>query len=131
MAGASSIDMKSTTASTLETIQHFNDAFNQHDVAAIMAAMSEDCVFENTSPFPDGTRYVGQAEVRAFWEQFFAGSPHAHFTTEDIFAAGDQCVVCWRYDWGAPEGQPGHIRGVDVFRVRAGKVAEKRSYVKG
>jgi hypothetical protein len=25
----------------------------------------------------------------------------------------------------------GHVRGVDVFRVRGGKVAEKLSYVKG
>jgi hypothetical protein len=26
---------------------------------------------------------------------------------------------------------PGSVRGVDVFRVRDGKVAEKLSYVKG
>ena len=29
------------------------------------------------------------------------------------------------------DGTPGHVRGVDVFRVRDGKVAEKLSYVKG
>jgi len=29
------------------------------------------------------------------------------------------------------DGSPGHVRGVDVFRIRAGKIAEKRSYVKG
>lgn len=28
-------------------------------------------------------------------------------------------------------GKPGHIRGVDVFRVRDRKVSEKLSYVKG
>ena len=28
-------------------------------------------------------------------------------------------------------GGPGHARGVDVIRVRDGKVAEKLSYVKG
>src|SRR5262245_34874593 len=111
---------------TEATIGRFNEAFNRHDVDAVMALMTEDVVFENTSPAPDGERYVGQSEVRAFWERFFAQSPNALFGAEDIFAAGDRCAVRWRYDWG-----DGHIRGVDLFRVRDGKVAEKLSYVKG
>jgi ketosteroid isomerase-like protein len=118
-------------AATLAAIQRFNDAFNRHDVDGVVAAMTEDCVFENTSPAPDGERYVGQAAVRAFWESFFAASPQATFDTEDIFAGGDRCLVRWRYRWVAADGTPGHIRGVDVFRVRDGKVAEKFAYVKG
>jgi ketosteroid isomerase-like protein len=113
-------------AATLATIERFNAAFNRHDVDAVMALMTDDVVFENTSPAPDGERHEGQAAVRAFWEHFFATSPNARFEVEDIFAAGDRCTVRWRYDWDG-----GHIRGVDLFRVRDGKVAEKLSYVKG
>ncbi len=119
------------TNDTLAAVQRFNEAFNRHDVAAIMVAMTEDCVFENTSPAPDGERYEGQAAVRAFWERFFGESPHAAFETEDCFAVGNRCVVCWRYRWIEPDGTRGTIRGVDVFRVRDGKVAEKFAYVKG
>lgn len=119
------------TQETLDVVNRFNDVFNQHNVDAVMAAMTEDCVFENTNPAPDGERYEGQATVRAFWESFFASSPHARFETEDSFASGDRCVVRWRYHWVDQEGKPGHIRGVDVFRVRNGKVAEKFAYVKG
>jgi ketosteroid isomerase-like protein len=115
-----------TTAETVATIERFNEAFNRHDVDAVMALMTEDVVFENTSPTPDGERLEGQAAVRAFWERFFTDSPRAHFHQEDLFAAGDRCAVRWRYDWGE-----GHVRGVDIFRVRDGKVAEKLSYVKG
>lgn len=118
--------MNGSTAETLATIDHFNEAFNRHDVDAVMALMTDDVVFENTSPPPEGERYEGQAAVRAFWEQFFTASPQAHFQAEDTFAAGDRCTVRWRYSWG-----DGFIRGVDVFRVRDRKVAEKRSYVKG
>lgn len=128
---ASNTDESQQTKETLETIDRFNDAFNRHDVDAIMAAMSEDCVFENTSPAPDGEKYVGQAAVRAFWDSFFSSSPHAQFETEDIFACGDRCTVRWRYQWIDQNGVAGHVRGVDVFRVQAGKVAEKFSYVKG
>jgi ketosteroid isomerase-like protein len=119
------------TLSTLEAVQRFNEAFHRHDVDGVMAAMTEDCVFENTCPPPDGERYMGQESVRTFWERFFTSSPDARFTTEDIFAAKDRCVIRWKYDWTSKDGTPGHIRGVDIFRVRDGKVAEKFSYVKG
>jgi ketosteroid isomerase-like protein len=110
----------------LVVIERFNEAFNRHDVDAVMALMTDDVIFENTYPPPDGERFTGQAAVRGFWERFFAGAPNARFESEDQFAAGDRAVVRWRYSWG-----DGHIRGVDVFRVRDGKVAEKLSYVKG
>lgn len=116
--------------STLAVVERFNDAFNRHDVDAVMAAMTEDCVFENTRPAPDGTRITGAAEVRAAWEQFFRNSPQARFETEEMFAADDRCVVRWRYTW-VKNGIPGRVRGVDVFRVRDGRVCEKLSYVKG
>jgi len=48
------------TKSTLEAIQRFNDAFNRDDIDGVMAAMTEDCVFENTYPPPDGNRYEEQ-----------------------------------------------------------------------
>jgi predicted ester cyclase len=75
---------------TIEAVCRFNEAFNRHDVDAIMNAMTADCVFENTGPTPDGARYQGQEAVRAFWEKFFRSSPDALFETEEMFAAGDR-----------------------------------------
>jgi ketosteroid isomerase-like protein len=118
------------TALTTSVIQQFNDAFNRHDVDAIMAVMTDDCIFENTRPAPDGTRYEGQKAVRALWEEFFRNSPQAQFDVEEMFACGERCVVRWVYHW-VKAGKEGHVRGVDVFRVQGGKVAEKFSYVKG
>lgn len=119
------------TAATTAAIERFNEAFNRHDVDAVMAAMTDDCLFENTSPAPDGERYTGQEAVRAFWEGFFASNLHARFEAEEMFVAGDRCVVRWLYHWVSGDGQPGYVRGVDVYRVREGKVAEKLAYVKG
>ncbi len=65
--------------SAVDIVQRFNDAFNRHDLDAIMALMSD---------------------------------------------AGDRCVVRWVYSW-VKDGTRGHVRGVDVFRVRDGLVAEK------
>ena len=111
--------------SALEAVARFQKAFGAQDVDAVIAAMTTDCVFEDTSP-PDGRRYVGAEAVRAAWAALFAASPEGAFQAEETIEAGDRVVVRWRYTWG-----DGHVRGVDVFTVRDGLVAEKLAYVKG
>ncbi len=120
----------SATNLTLAAVERFNAAFNRHDVEAVMSTMTEDCIFENTNPAPDGARLVGAEAVRAYWTKFFMNNPDAIFEAEDIFASGDRCVVRWIYR-KTKDGKPWHLRGVDVFKVRNGKVAEKLAYVKG
>jgi ketosteroid isomerase-like protein len=119
------------TAATVAAITQFSAALNQHDVPAVMALMTDDCVFDNTYPAPDGERFEGQAAVRAFWEAFFRSSPDAVFEAEETFVHADRAVVRWRFAWTNADGRPEHMRGVDVLRVRDGKVAEKLAYVKG
>ena len=125
------LQLESQTASTLAVVEVFNEVFNRHDVDAIMNGMTDDCVFEGTGPVPDGARFHAQVAVRAVWEGLFSSSPEACFETEDIFAHGDRCVGRWIYTWVDGDGNPGRLGGVDVFRVRDGKIAEKCSYVKG
>ena len=109
----------------------FSAAFGSGDVDAIMALMTEDCVFEATGPAPDGVRHEGAAAVRAVWTELFGSTRGARFTEEEAFAVGDRGVLRWRFDWTVDDGSPGHVRGVDVLRFRDGLVAEKLSYVKG
>ncbi|MDO8645868.1 MAG: nuclear transport factor 2 family protein [Candidatus Planktophila sp.] len=111
---------------TASIIREFNSAFNNHDIDAVMALMTDDCIFENTFPAPDGTRHVGNTQVRLELGNFLKSSPLASFEEEELIACDDRCVVRWRYSWGE-----GHVRGVDVMRVQGGKVSEKLSYVKG
>lgn len=110
---------------TLAVLVRFNAAFGRQDVDGIMALMTDDVVFEDTSP-PDGTRHSGQAEVAAAWRALFAANPQGTFTTEHAVVTDGRAAYQWHYDYGG-----GHVRGIDLFRVRDGKVAEKLSYVKG
>lgn len=113
---------------TLAAVERFDNAFGRHDIDEVMDAMTDDCVFEDTTP-PDGRRHEGQPAVRRCWDDLFTASPDAVFETEELLVAGDRAIVRWRYRWTNDGG--GHVRGVDLFRVRDGKVAEKHSYVKG
>jgi predicted SnoaL-like aldol condensation-catalyzing enzyme len=69
--------------------------------------------------------------VTQFWQNFFQESPHAHIEIEEIFSLGNRCIMRWNYSWEDAEGEKGHVRGVDIFRVEDGLIAEKFSYVKG
>jgi predicted SnoaL-like aldol condensation-catalyzing enzyme len=117
--------------SGVRLILEFNQAFNRHDVAGMMQMMSEDCVFENTEPTPEGTVYSGKETVSQFWQDFFQQSPQAHIDIEEIFGLGERCIMLWRYSWVDQAGEKGYVRGVDIYRIRGGLISEKLSYVKG
>jgi predicted SnoaL-like aldol condensation-catalyzing enzyme len=117
--------------SAIRVVLEFNEAFNRHDVAGMMQLMSDNCIFENTAPAPDGALYSGKEAVTHFWQDFFRESPHANIEIEEIFGFGERCIMRWRYSWVDLGGEKGHVRGVDIFRVRNGSIWEKLSYVKG
>ena len=117
-------------AITRTVIHNFNDAFNRQDPEALAALLTDDTVFEDTSPQPDGARLEGKAAVAAFWREWFKNNPGARFEAEETIICEDRAVVRWVYR-KVRNGQPWHLRGVDVFTVRDGKVAAKLAYVKG
>lgn len=116
---------------TAAALTAFSAAFGSGDVDAIMALMTDDCVFESTGPAPDGVRRTGATDVRSVWVELFGGTRDATFTEEESFVAGDRGVLRWVFTWTEADGSPGRVRGVDVLRFRDGLVAEKLSYVKG
>jgi ketosteroid isomerase-like protein len=111
----------------LDLMDRFTAALNSHDLDAVAALITDDIVFESTSPPPDGTRYEGRDVVRQIWAEMLAATPQARFSVEEQFSDGSgRAVVRWRYDWA-----DGHVRGVDIVRVRNGQLAESLAYVKG
>jgi uncharacterized protein (TIGR02246 family) len=121
---------RSEEQATRKAIDAFNEAFNKHDADALAQLLTEDTVFEDTSPAPDGQRIEGRTNVVAFWRGWFARNPDARFETEEIIVSGDRAVVRWVYR-KLRNSEPWHLRGVDIFTVRDGKVAAKLAYVKG
>jgi ketosteroid isomerase-like protein len=110
--------------SPLAVVHRFNAAWAAHDLAAALVLTSDDCVFESTAP-PDGQRCASRAEIRAAWQPIFDDLAST-FTVEETIEAGPRVVQRWRYDWTG-----GHVRGVDIFTVKDGRITEKAAYVKG
>jgi ketosteroid isomerase-like protein len=111
-------------------VERYRDAVDRQDVDGAVAAFTDDGLIDCTPP-PDGERYEGAARIRALFRQLFDSPGERTFETEELFIAGDRAVVRWRHQWVDASGRPGHVRGIEVLRVRDGKIAEKLAYVKG
>ena len=109
----------------LEVVARFGAAWAAHDLDATMALVTDDVVFESTSPGPDGERFEGRAAVREVWRAIFEDSS-SQFDVEETHALQGLVVQLWRYSWSS-----GHVRGIDLFTLRGDLVEQKRSYVKG
>jgi ketosteroid isomerase-like protein len=126
MSGGSFNDAES--AQTEAVLHRFNQVFLNHRPDALAELVADDCVIENTLPAPDGARYEGKEACVALWTQI-ATTPGIHFKPESILARGDRGEIKWRLVWG-PEPMDS-VRGVNLMRVRDGRIVEAQGYVKG
>ena len=113
---------------TAEVLRRFNDVFLSHDPTALTELVGEDCVIENTQPAPDGTRHVGREACIALWTGI-ATTPGTWFVPEDLIVTGDRGIILWRFHWGPDKTES--VRGVNLMRVRDGRIVEALGYVKG
>ena len=116
---------------TLEFLDAFGDAWNRHDVDAIMAFMADDCAFETTAgPEVCGKRYEGREAVRRAFARVFTIFPDAHFGDSRHFLAGDRGCTEWTFIGTGADGKRVEVLGCDLFTFRDGKIALKSSYFK-
>ncbi|WP_119391507.1 nuclear transport factor 2 family protein [Taklimakanibacter lacteus] len=116
------------SVATDAVLRRFNQVFLDHDPAALAELVAEDCVIENTHPAPDGARHEGRQACIALWTRI-ATMTGTHFETESIIARGDRGEIRWRLVWGPDAASS--VRGVNLMRVRDGRIVEAQGYVKG
>jgi steroid delta-isomerase-like uncharacterized protein len=119
------------TEVTIEFLQAFADAWNRHDVDALMSFMTEDCVFEASAGNEVcGTRYSGREAVRAGFADVWATFPDAHWGGARHLVQGDRGLSEWIFTGTRADGARVEVHGCDLFTFRDGKIAVKNSYRK-
>jgi len=116
---------------TTDVLQAFGDAWNRHDIDAVMSFMTEDCVFESSAgPEVCGTRYVGRGAVRAGFAEVWTVFPDANWGNARHFVQGDRGVSEWTFTGTRADGSRVEVHGCDLFTFRDDKIALKNSYRK-
>jgi steroid delta-isomerase-like uncharacterized protein len=120
-----------TSEATTEVLHAFADAWNRHDLDALMSFMTDDCVFE-ASAGPDvcGTSYVGKEAVRAGFAEVWVVFPDAHWGNPRHFVHEDRGVSEWTFTGSRSDGTRVEVHGCDLFTFRDGRIFLKNSYRK-
>ncbi|WEK43185.1 MAG: nuclear transport factor 2 family protein [Candidatus Sphingomonas colombiensis] len=113
---------------TQKIMERFNNAFENHLPENLDDLIGEGCVLENTAPAPDGARYEGREACLSFWKGI-ASNADLVFKVEEIWASEDRGIMRWQLRWSGHEAD--RVRGVNIMRVRDGKIVEGMGYVKG
>jgi ketosteroid isomerase-like protein len=114
-----------------ETLKGFLEAFNRHELDAIMDYFAEDCVFYMPrGAAPRGDSYLGKAQVRAGLATRFEGLPDVHYGDDTHWVCGEFGVSEWTLTGTTPKGNKIQVRGVDLLEFEAGKITRKDSFWK-
>ena len=116
----------------LEVLKQVLEAFNRHDLDAIMSHFAEDCVLETPrGPEPWGTRFVGRDEVRRGLMARFEGIPDVHYSDDDHFVSGSRGVSEWTISGTTVDGERIEVRGCDLWTFEDdGTLTRKNSFWK-
>jgi steroid delta-isomerase-like uncharacterized protein len=106
-----------------ETIEHYNDAWNRHDVDTIVSMHAPDFVFHNWTA---GERVEGDA-VREHLARIFANTPGLRFTGRRLYARDGLVVSEWTAH-AERDGRAIEWDGVDVFPFENGLIKRKDVY---
>ena len=120
-----------TDAVTVEFLQAFGDAWNRHDIEALMSFMADDCAFHAVAG-PDllGKSFVGREQVRAGFQLAWQTFPEAAWLDASHFVCGDRGVSESTFSGTKADGTRIEARMVDVFTFRDGKIAVKNAFRK-
>lgn len=116
---------------TVDTLKRILEAFNRHDLDAIMSFFADDCVLEMPrGPHPWGQRLIGKSQVREDLASRFAGLPEVHYGQDRHWVSGTHGVSEWTLTGTAADGARVEVRGCDHFQFRGGQIVRKDSYWK-
>jgi hypothetical protein len=119
------------SGATVELLQAIGNAFNNHDVDAIIDHFADDGVFDNAlGPEIRGQRYVGKETLRGFFSELFARCPDIQWHPIDDRVNGDKGFSEWHRKATLPDGTKQSWLGLDIFTIRDGKIAKKDTYFK-
>ena len=113
---------------SVETLKAIADAFNAHDLDAIMEFFDDDCSLDMPrGPEPWGQRFAGKPAVREGLTTRFKGLPDVHYSDDRHWVSGNMGVSEWLLTGTAPDGRRVRVRGCDHWEFRDGKVIRKDS----
>lgn len=116
---------------SLSLLQAFCDAYNRHDLEALLDMVSDDCIFEmSAGAEPWGARHVGKHALRQALPWAWKAWPDARWDDATHVVSGNRGFSEWTFRGTDERGQTTEVRGVDLFEIRGGLIVKKDTFRK-
>ncbi|MBK8526043.1 MAG: nuclear transport factor 2 family protein [Rubrivivax sp.] len=116
---------------TVETLAAFGDAWNRHDLDALMSFMADDCEFHGVAGSDLlGRSFIGRDAVRQGFALAWQTCADASWTEAVHVVHGDRGFSECTFRGTRADGLRIEARMVDIFTFRGGKIAVKNAFRK-
>ncbi len=117
-----------TKTLTAQDLADTFDAFNRHDIDAVMTHFAEDCVFYTVGGDEKfGNKIEGKEAIAAAFSAVWGGMKDAHWDHHSHFVHGDRAVSEWTFSGTDANGMRVEAEGADLFTVRDGQLVVKQA----
>ena len=112
-----------------QLLARFAEAWNRHDIDALMGFMADECEFHAVAG-PDlmGRSFVGREAVRDGFQMAWQAFPDAAWVDGEHFVCGARGISECTFKGTKADGLRVEARMVVVFSFRDGKIAVKNAY---
>jgi ketosteroid isomerase-like protein len=123
--------MSTNAEFTAQDLSDLFDAFNRHDVDAVMSYFGADCVFNAVGgPEVYGTRFDTPEAIGKAFSGVWGAMADAHWAHHGHFVHGDRAVSEWTFSGTNKDGSRVEAEGCDLFTLRDGKIVRKQAFRK-
>jgi ketosteroid isomerase-like protein len=116
----------------MDLLRRFGKAFNRGDIEGILACVTDDFEWRLAAgpDAPDGKVVRGKEAVRQALEERDREIAEMRFSETGVTIAGDTVFGSFRATGRTRDGQAIDRRGLDIYRIKDGRIALKDSYWK-
>ena len=112
-------------------LDKITDAYNRHDIDAVMSFFAEDAVFDHAAGSDiNGTRFTGLETIRGIFEGLFENVESVHWTPIDTRVSGDKAYCEFHRVAQLKSGEFQDFLSVDILTFRDGLIIHKDTFYK-
>jgi ketosteroid isomerase-like protein len=121
-----------TDDAVMDLLRRFGKAFNRGDIEGILACVTDDFEWRLAAgpEAPNGRVVRGKEAVRKALEERDREFAEMRFSETEVTVSGDKVFGTFRATGKTRDGRAIDRRGLDIYRIRDGRIALKDSYWK-